>query len=106
MNDLFTTAIAPNITHPLTIETMMVAIEALKRDSLFPKGHPFHGVTEAKECAALKGMQTVIINGETLYYWLDAFEAKEVKVLRLPKMPEPEFKFSWSFEASNNFELL
>src|SRR5690349_7097063 len=95
MNDLFTKAMATDNTPPLTIETMMEAIDALKQKPIFFEGHPFHEVFEVKECAALKGSQMVIISGETLHYWPDAFDANEVKVLKLPKLPEPELTINW-----------
>lgn len=95
-------------TTPLTLETMTAAIDKLKeRPPIFPEDHLFHGVFEVKECAALKGSQVVIINGETMHYWPDAFEANEVKVLRLPPLPEtkPLINFSWEFTPTSNLEF-
>jgi hypothetical protein len=95
-------------TTPITLEAMMAAIDKLnERPSIFPEGHPFHGVFEVKECAALKGSQVVIIKGDTMHYWPDAFEANEVKILRLPPLPDtkPLINFSWEFRPTSNLEF-
>jgi hypothetical protein len=110
MNDIARITSTADNTEPLTLDKMLAAIEALQRKPIFPEDHPFHGVFEIKECAALKGSQAVIINGETAYYSPDAFELKEVKVLKLPelKLPNtlPEINFSWEFQSSPiNWEL-
>lgn len=89
-------------TKALTFETMMEAIEALKKPELFPEEHPLYGVYECKELAALRGSQIMIISGETAYYNKSMFELKEVKVLKLPKMPDPELRFSWNLTITEN----
>src|ERR1051325_8972337 len=85
-------------TTTLTLETMMAAIDKLKeRPPIFPEGHPFHGVFEVKECAALKGTQVVVISNGKAHYWPDIFDLKEYKVLRLhDREPENEvFKMEY-----------
>ena len=75
---------------PLTIETMMAAIEKLnERPSIFPQEHPFHGVIEIKECAWLKGTETVVLSGDKALYWPDVFDLKEYKVLKVPPIQLP-----------------
>lgn len=84
---------------------MMAAIEALQRPSIFPEGHPLYGVLEVKELAALKGRDIILISGEIAYYHPDMFELNEVKVLRLPKLPEPELNFKWDFTITENLKF-
>lgn len=110
MSDLVTKAIAQQPPDPLTLGKMMAAIEKLIERPTYPEGHPFNGVHEVKECAALKGMSTVVISGDTAYYWPDMFELKDVKVLKLPEMQlpvtRPEINFNWEFQSSPiNWEL-
>lgn len=88
---------------PLTLETMMAAIEALKRPGL-PEDHPLHGVYESFECAALKGLGLIVVSEEKAYYNPDIFELKEVKVLKLPDPPKPELNFKWDFETTINWD--
>lgn len=92
-------------TAPITFETIMAAIDKLNEKPVFPEGHPLCGVAEVKECPALKGAETIVISGDTAYYWPDVLELKEVKVLRLPELPKPELNFSWDFETTINWEL-
>lgn len=92
-------------TEPLTIESLNAAIEALQRPSIFPEGHPLHGVLEVKELAALKGCDLMLISGLTAYYHSDVLKLSEVKVLRLPELPEPEFSFKWDFTTTENLKF-
>jgi hypothetical protein len=89
-------------TQPLTLESLNAAIDALQRPSIFPEGHPLHGVLEVKELAALKGSDIILISSETAYYHHDMLKLKEVKVLRLPDPPKPELSFSWGFTTTEN----
>lgn len=92
-------------TQPITIESIKAAIDALQRPSIFPEGHPLYGVLEVKELAALKGMDTMLIRGETAYYHPDMLKLNEVKVLRLPDPPKPELSFSWDFTTTENLKF-
>lgn len=92
-------------TEPLTIETMMAAIEAFQRPSIFPEGHPLCGVLEVKELAALKGYDYMLVSGQTAYYHPDMLKLSEIKVLRLPELIGPEPRFQWDFTTTENLEL-
>lgn len=92
-------------TGPLTPETMMAAIDKLNDKPVLPEDHPMHGVFVAKECAALKGSEVVVISDGKAYYWPDVFDAEKVKVIKLPDSPRPELRFKWDFTTTENLKF-
>jgi hypothetical protein len=58
----------------------------LNKPVIKDESHLFFGVFKVQESAALKGCETVIVSGDTAYFWPDVFNVNEVKVIRLPEL--------------------
>lgn len=81
---------------PLTLETMMAAIEKLK-DLDYSNNPTCFADYKVKECAWMKGMEVVVISGDKAYCWPDGLAGKEVKVIKIPEYKPEELKIDWSF---------
>jgi hypothetical protein len=75
----------------LNIEDILKAVETLK-----PPAKPI----ELVECAAMKGMQTVILCGNKVHCWPDTLKNGEVTVITIPEMDiiePPKFEYFSEF---------
>lgn len=84
---------------PMTLETMMAAIDKLK-DLDYSNNISCFGDYKVQECAWMKGMEVVVIYGDKAYCWPNGIVGKEVKVIRIPEPPKPELSFKWEFDSS------
>lgn len=83
-------------TEPLTIETMMAAIEKLKYPDYSNNASCFDNY-KVQECAWMKGMEVVVLCGDKAYCWPDSIVGKSVKVIWLPELEPITPELNWEF---------
>lgn len=93
ITDIISKGVGPE---PLTLETMIAAIEKVK-DLDYSNNPTCFGGFKVQECAWMKGMEVVVLSGDNAYCWPDGLAGKEVKVIRIPEYRPDELKIDWSF---------